>query len=204
MSLSLTQMEAYDLEAGWPAQTVPEAAAIEEAESSGDPSAIGPSYGGDSGSWGLFQIQPYAHPDVQETTDPLQQSKDALQIYQAAGDSFSPWSTYPGAASQFLSQAQSDLAAAQQQSPGSSSSSSSSSGSDSSGLAGDVEDAWKNFSGALGSGLTQAGQGAEIFVGLLVIGGGIALLFSQTSIGKETIAKVKQAGKKAVEASVLA
>lgn len=181
MALSYSQMESYDLQAGWPPSVVPEAAAIEEAESGGDPTAIGPSSGGDTGSWGLFQIQPSAHPGVSQTTDPLQQSKDALAIYQQAGG-FSPWSTYPGAASKFLPAAQAAMSGASGTPPSSGSSSSASGPGDAiSGLTSAIGNAWNK-------GLT-AGQ---IMAGIVVLGVGGFILARETDTGKRLIGDAKK------------
>lgn len=107
-NLSIAQLESIDLAAGWPSADVPTAAAIEEAESSGDPDAIGP-----GGSWGTFQVQPQAHADIPQTSDPLQQAEDALSIFEAAGNSFQPWSTFTeGTYAQFLGDASAAFAGA--------------------------------------------------------------------------------------------
>lgn len=106
--LSLSQIEG-DLEAaGWPSSDIPTAAAIAEAESSGNPAAIGP-----GGSWGLWQVQPQYHPDISQTTNPVQQASSALSIFRAAGSSFAPWSTYlEGTYQQYLGAATSALGTA--------------------------------------------------------------------------------------------
>lgn len=61
-------------------------AAIALAESSGNPSAIGP-----GGSWGLWQIQPQDW-GFSQTTDPVTQAQDANQVLSQQG--LSAWTTY--------------------------------------------------------------------------------------------------------------
>lgn len=48
------------------------------------------------GSIGLWQIFSYAHPEFAgwDLTDPAQNARAAYSIYRAAGNSFSPWSTF--------------------------------------------------------------------------------------------------------------
>lgn len=105
-ALTLTQLEQSDLAGGWPAALVPTDAAIQMAESSGNPSAIGP-----GGSWGTEQIQPQAWPQFAPTSDPVQQAADALQIEHQQG--LGAWTTYTtGAYQQFLGAAQAAFPAA--------------------------------------------------------------------------------------------
>ncbi|MGH2904107.1 MAG: hypothetical protein ACRDK7_11070, partial [Solirubrobacteraceae bacterium] len=192
MALTLAQLEQYDLQAGWPAQLVPTAAAIEEAESSGDPSAVGPSWNGDAGSWGLFQIQTGAHPDLVAQygealkSDPLAESKAGLAVYQGSG-SFNPWSTYTGGQYQkYLPDAQAAVGQA-----GTAPNSSAQTGTcTSSGwqdahcggldVACYLGNLWGSFSCNVGNGLKQAATGAQLAVGLVLIGVGVVFLFKDT------------------------
>jgi hypothetical protein len=194
-ALSLSQLEGIDLQAGWPSQLVPQAAAIEEAESGGNPAAIGP-----GGSWGTFQIQPQYHQGDTQTTDPLTQAKDALAIYQAAGG-FTPWSTYPGAAAPYLAQAEAAMAGQPSSSPPASSASSSPASSDASSL-------WGALSSSTGVLLGQGVNMGQMALGGLVLAGGIAFMLWQTQAGQRVVATAARAGKRAVktaaEAAVLA
>jgi Lysozyme like domain len=85
------------------------AVAIAYAESSGNPGAVG-----DNGdSIGLWQINLPNHPEYQgvDLTDPQTNANAAFAIYSAAGNSFSPWTTFKtGAYESNLPQAQSDVA----------------------------------------------------------------------------------------------
>src|SRR6266478_8296023 len=78
------------------------AIAIAFAESSGDPKVVGDLGITAGGSVGLWQINLHFHPEFagQDLTDPQTNANAAFSIYQAAGDSFSPWSTYKNGAYQ--------------------------------------------------------------------------------------------------------
>jgi len=73
------------------------ATAIALAESSGNPNAHG-DIGIGQGSFGLWQINAYYHPeygpDFTKLYDPETNANAAYAIYLAAGSSFSPWSTF--------------------------------------------------------------------------------------------------------------
>lgn len=101
MALSYAQLEGYWIAAGGSSGTAPIAAAIALAESSGNPSAVGPSYGGDAGSIGLWQIQSGQHPQwsVDSLKDPMTNAQAAVAIYNDSG-SFQPWSTFTNGAYQ--------------------------------------------------------------------------------------------------------
>lgn len=88
MAYSFQQLEQIWQEGGGSAALAPVMAAIALAESSGNPSAIGP-----GGSWGLWQIQPQDW-SFSQTTDPITQASDANSIYQQQG--LTAWSTYTG------------------------------------------------------------------------------------------------------------
>jgi hypothetical protein len=76
------------------------AVAIAYAESSGNPNAVGdqslaPERGPSIGLWQI-NIGSKAHPDLAEwnLTDPLTNARAAFRVYQDAGNSFRPWSTF--------------------------------------------------------------------------------------------------------------
>ena len=87
------------------------AVAIAYAESSGNPDAVG-----DNGnSIGLWQINLPNHPEYlgANLNDPQTNANAAFSIYSAAGNSFSPWTTFKtGAYEQYSQQASDDLSAA--------------------------------------------------------------------------------------------
>lgn len=93
MALSLLELRALALRAGFPPGVIDTAAAIAMAESGGNPAAVGdPTLGT---SIGLWQINLAAHPQMASwaLTDPLTNAQAALIIAQG-GRTFSPWSTY--------------------------------------------------------------------------------------------------------------
>lgn len=85
----------YARNAGFSGTDLVTAVAIAYAESSGNPDAVG-----DSGtSYGLWQIHYTVHPetytnDPTELFDPQKNANAAFSIFQAAGNSFRPWSTF--------------------------------------------------------------------------------------------------------------
>ena len=98
----------YARSAGFPGGDLAVAVAIAYAESSGISSKYNKEaqdvpgrYNRESaddglGSYGLWQIYLAAHPEFsgQDLTDPQTNANAAFAIYQAAGNSFSPWTTY--------------------------------------------------------------------------------------------------------------
>src|SRR2546429_349830 len=80
---------------GWNAQQAHIAIAIAMAES-----GINPNAQNSIGATGIWQILLRAHPDVSEACarDPICSTKAAYRIWQAAGNSFSPWTTFTGGA----------------------------------------------------------------------------------------------------------
>ena len=76
---------------GWDLET---AVAIAFAESSGNPDSVGDLTLGVS--IGLWQVNLKYHPEYthQELLDPQTNANAAYAIYQAAGDQFTPWSTW--------------------------------------------------------------------------------------------------------------
>lgn len=84
----------YARSAGFSGGDLAVAVAIAYAESSGNPNAVGDV---DLGrSIGLWQINLAAHPEYteEELYGPQTNANAAFAIYQAAGNSFSPWTTY--------------------------------------------------------------------------------------------------------------
>lgn len=91
-----SQLESIWTQGGGSSAMAPIMAAIALAESSGNPSAIGP-----GGSWGLWQIQPQAW-GFSQTTDPVTQAQDANSVLSQQG--LSAWTTYTnGAYKQYYS-----------------------------------------------------------------------------------------------------
>lgn len=82
-------------QAGFPESAIPTMVAIAMAESGGNPNAYGDVSIG--GSKGLWQIYTKAHPDLDQKYnlfDPMQNALAAFQVWQNAGGSFTPWSTF--------------------------------------------------------------------------------------------------------------
>ena len=94
--LSFDELKALASNAGFPDDFSDTAAAIALAESSGNPNAVGDLNITPGGSIGLWQINLKAHPEytADELTDPQANANAAYKIFQAAGGSFSPWTTY--------------------------------------------------------------------------------------------------------------
>lgn len=101
--LNITDLQQLATDAGF-GSDANLAAAVAMAESSGNPAAIGdvnvPVTG--SNSYGLWQINSHFHPEFgpnfQSLLDPAVNASAAYSIYQQAGFSFSPWSTYKNGA----------------------------------------------------------------------------------------------------------
>lgn len=95
--LSADQIMVYAQNAGFTGNDLIVAIAVALAESSGNPSAYGDA-GIGAGSFGLWQINSKYHPeygpDFTVLYDPQTNANAAFQVYQAAGNSFSPWSTF--------------------------------------------------------------------------------------------------------------
>jgi hypothetical protein len=105
--IDLTQDSLRQLaqQAGFQGSDINTAAAIAEAESSGNPAAVGDLNLTPGGSVGLWQINLVAHPQytAAQLMNPLTNAQAAYAIYKAAGYSFTPWSTYKnGAYAQYL------------------------------------------------------------------------------------------------------
>jgi Lysozyme like domain len=95
-NMTAEQIAQYADEAGFSGPDLQVAVAVALAESSGDPNAMGdPTLGM---SVGLWQINLKAHPQYTQAQllDPQTNANAAYAIYQAAGSTFTPWSTYNG------------------------------------------------------------------------------------------------------------
>jgi hypothetical protein len=102
----------YARNAGFSGVDLLTAVAIALAESSGNPNAKGDLNLGIS--IGLWQINLRAHPEYDEQSlyDPQTNANAAYAIYQDAGNSFRPWSTFKsGAYTAHLDAAQKDISA---------------------------------------------------------------------------------------------
>ena len=109
-NMTADQIAQYADQAGFSGPDLQVAVAIALAESSGNPSAVGDLTLGVS--VGLWQINLKAHPQYTQAqlVDPQQNANAAYAIYQAAGNQFTPWSTYNGGQySSYIVQAQSGV-----------------------------------------------------------------------------------------------
>jgi hypothetical protein len=82
--------------AGFTGNDLITAVAVALAESSGNPGVVGDLSLTPGGSVGLWQINLKAHPDLagMNLTDPQVNANAAYTVYQQAGNSFNPWSTF--------------------------------------------------------------------------------------------------------------
>lgn len=106
-----TTIAGWASNAGFSGVDLVTAVAIAYAESSGNPNAVGDVNLGRS--IGLWQINLAAHPEYSENElyDPQTNANAAFDIYSAAGNSFSPWTTFKtGAYSQYEDAAQAQSA----------------------------------------------------------------------------------------------
>jgi hypothetical protein len=96
MNLSPSDIAQYASNAGWTGSDLVLAVAVALAESGGNPGVTGDLDITPGGSVGLWQINLAAHPDLasENLTDPQTNANAAFSIYAAAGNSFSPWTTY--------------------------------------------------------------------------------------------------------------
>lgn len=100
--LNAAQIAWYAQQAGFPKQDIPRAVAIALAESGGKINAVGGPNKDGSYDYGLWQINGSAHSDL-ITADAQWwvagfNAQWAFKIYQGAGNSFSPWSTFKSGA----------------------------------------------------------------------------------------------------------
>lgn len=95
-----------------------EAVAIVLAESGGDTNAKGGPNSNGTYDWGLFQINDIHKPTQAEKVNPLANAQRAWKIYQQAGNSFKPWSTYnSGSYKKFLPRAREAVTALKKAGP---------------------------------------------------------------------------------------
>lgn len=100
MAYSAQQIAQLAYNAGFRGSALRMAVAIALAESSGNPSAYNPEAAAGtpkgSGSRGLWQIYGKAHPEYNTDAmfNPQANANAAFKVYQEAGNSFRPWSTY--------------------------------------------------------------------------------------------------------------
>jgi hypothetical protein len=109
MKLSASDIAGYAQNAGFSGPDLQVAVAVALAESGGDPGAHGDLGITPGGSVGLWQINLKYHPEFngQDLTDPQTNANAAYSVYQAAGNTFEPWSTYKtGVYSSYIVQAQ--------------------------------------------------------------------------------------------------
>jgi hypothetical protein len=94
--LSASQIAQYAANAGFSGSALNTAVAVALAESSGNPNVIGDTNLTPGGSVGLWQINLAAHPeyDASSLMDPQANADAAFDIYQQAGGSFTPWTTF--------------------------------------------------------------------------------------------------------------
>jgi len=96
----------YAQQAGFDGSDLITAVAIALAESGGNARAYNPETAAGApegqGSYGLWQIYLYAHPEFSgdDLYDPQVNANDAYEVYSKAGNSFSPWSTFKSGAYQ--------------------------------------------------------------------------------------------------------
>lgn len=93
----------YARNAGWSGIDLITAVAIALAESGGNPSAkgdFGNPVAGQYNAFGLWQINTGENPQFlgDDLLDPQVNANDAFALYQQAGNSFSPWSTFKNGA----------------------------------------------------------------------------------------------------------
>ena len=95
-TLNASQIMQYASNAGFYGSDLIKAVAVALAESSGNPQALGDLSVG--GSYGLWQINAHYHPEYgpnfEQLYDPQINANAAYAIYQAAGNSFTPWTTF--------------------------------------------------------------------------------------------------------------
>jgi len=104
--------------AGFRGEDLATAVAIAYAESGGDARAYNPETAAGTppgeGSYGLWQIYLKAHPEFKglDLFDPQTNANTAFRVYQQAGNSFRPWSTFKsGTFSAHLLRAQQEVSA---------------------------------------------------------------------------------------------
>jgi hypothetical protein len=110
--ISTADIAMYAANAGWSGPDLQVAVAVALAESSGYADVIGDLLVTPGGSVGLWQINLKAHPQYSagQLKDPQTNANAAYAIYEAAGNQFTPWTTYTnGAYAAYIVQAQSGV-----------------------------------------------------------------------------------------------
>ena len=101
--MSIDDIATVAQNAGFSGDDLITAVAVALAESSGNPNALG-DIGIGQGSFGLWQINSKYHPefgpDFTTLYDPQTNANAAYSVYSAAGNSFTPWSTFKSGAYQ--------------------------------------------------------------------------------------------------------
>lgn len=100
VSALFTSLANLAAQAGFPTSQISVAVAVALAESSGNPNAYNPETAAGNapgqGSYGLWQINLAAHPEFESWNlfDPQANANAAYRVWQQAGGSFSPWTTF--------------------------------------------------------------------------------------------------------------
>lgn len=115
-NLSASDIATFAANAGFTGNDLITAVSVALAESSGNPKALG-DVGIGQGSFGLWQINSYYHPefgpDFTVLYDPQTNANAAYSIYVVSGYTFKPWSTFNSRAyAKYVSQVQSALGVA--------------------------------------------------------------------------------------------
>lgn len=99
-ALSNSDVATYAANAGFEGDDLNTAVAVAFAESSGNPNAVGDLAITPGGSVGLWQVNLKFHPEYTSDAlkDPQMNANAAFAIYQAANNSFTPWSTFKSGA----------------------------------------------------------------------------------------------------------
>ncbi len=98
--VSVQQLTQYAQNAGFTGDALTTAVAVALAESGGNPEAYNPETVAGAplgqGSYGLWQVYLKAHPEFSavDLYDPQANANAAFAVYTAAGNSFSPWTTF--------------------------------------------------------------------------------------------------------------
>lgn len=122
--LTIAEISTVAQNAGFAGNDLITAVAVALAESGGNPNALGDTnIGSGTGSFGLWQINADAHPeygpDFTVLYDPQTNANAAYAVYSAAGDSFTPWTTFKtGVFNQFMTSAAAAVATLITQNPG--------------------------------------------------------------------------------------
>lgn len=99
-ALSASDIRSFAANAGFEGDDLNTAVAVALAESSGNPNAVGDLSITPGGSVGLWQINLRWHPEYtkEQLQDPQTNANAAHAVFQDAGNSFTPWSTFKSGA----------------------------------------------------------------------------------------------------------